>query len=75
MCPFGFLVRPIDEENPLALHAYDMSANFIGVVLTDTISCNRIRRCDHLGHDLYAFQFENDLKSVQLIRCNFLNII
>ena len=65
-CSFGFLIRRCSEL--LVLHAYDRDGNFIGVILTDAISSEKIRNVTQLGKDLYCFLFE---KSFKLIKCKF----
>jgi hypothetical protein len=65
-CPFGFLTKPHNDS--IVLHAYDMNARFIGVILIDTIGSDRIRKVANFGEDLYCFQFENGFS---LIKCKF----
>jgi hypothetical protein len=70
-CSFGIFLRPNDEENPLVLHAYRLtcvSAYFIGIITTDTISSSPINRVTHFGNDLYSFEFENGFK---IVKCKF----
>ena len=66
-CSFGFLIRPNDEKNPFILHAFDLQANLIGVISSETISSERVDKITHFGNDLYSFAFNNGLK---LIECN-----
>ena len=62
VCSFGFLLRrPNDEKFPL-LHAYDMNANFIGVISTHSISMHPIEKVTYFGNDLYSFAYEKGFK-------------
>jgi hypothetical protein len=63
-CSFGFLARKSNE--PLVLYAYDMDGNFIGVILADKISSERVEKVTQMGTDLFSFQFD---KSFKLIKC------
>ena len=46
-CSFGFLIRGCSEKN--VLHAYDIHADFIGIIFTDKISPEKIKKSHTIG--------------------------
>jgi hypothetical protein len=63
-CSFGYLVRP--KNDPLVCEAYDTQHNFVGLVLTDTISSDKINKITQVGSNLFAVLSK---KSFKLIKC------